>query len=167
MKLCKGKTWLPISAAMITLVSNPVGAAASTIYTVQKNDTLGAISDQYGVSIQSLKQTNNKSNDRIYIGERLTIPGSPTSNEHIQQNTQVTSLSTYQAIYQVKRGDTLASIAEQYNVSIQSIIQNNNIDGNQIYAGQHLKIGTSISLQEVDLMARLVNAEAGGGTLYG
>jgi len=36
MKLCKVKTWLPLSAAMITIISNPVGAAASTVYTVQK-----------------------------------------------------------------------------------------------------------------------------------
>ncbi|SCL90018.1 Protein of unknown function [Bacillus wiedmannii] len=27
MKLCKAKTWLPLSAAMITVVSSPVGTA--------------------------------------------------------------------------------------------------------------------------------------------
>lgn len=60
MKLCKAKTWLRLSAVMITVVSNPVGTAASTVYTVQKNDTLEAIGKQYEVSVQSLKQENKK-----------------------------------------------------------------------------------------------------------
>ncbi|MGG5806685.1 LysM peptidoglycan-binding domain-containing protein [Bacillus mycoides] len=162
MKLCKAKTWLPLSAAIITVVSNPVRTAASTVYTVQKNDTLEAISKQYEVSIQSLKQANNKANDQINIGERLTIPVSSTANEYVQKNNSTVSTNTYQAIYQVKNGDTLSSISQQYKVSIQSIKQNNNVDENHIFFGQHLKIDTGISLQEVDLMARLVNAEAGG-----
>ena len=162
MKLCKAKTWLPLSAAMITVVTNPVGTAASTVYTVQKNDTLEAISKQYEVSVQSLKQENNKANDQINIGERLTIPVSSTANKYVQKNNSTVSTNTYQAIYQVKSGDTLSSISQQYKVSIESIKQNNKIDGNQIFVGQHLKINTDISLQEVDLMARLVNAEAGG-----
>ena len=162
MKLCKAKTWLPLSAAMITVVSNPVGTAASTVYTVQKNDTLEAISKQYEVSVQSLKQANYKENDQINIGERLTIPVSSTANEYVQKNNSAVSSNTYQAIYQVKSGDTLSSISQQYKVSIQFIKQNNNVDGNQIFVGQHLKIDTGIPLQEVDLMARLVNAEAGG-----
>lgn len=162
MKLCKAKTWLPLSAAMITVVSNPVGTAASTVYTVQKNDTLEAISKQYEVSVQSLKQENNKANDQINIGERLRIPVSSTANKYVQKNNSTVSSNTYQAIYQVKSGDTLSSISQQYKVSIQSIKQNNNVDENYIFVGQHLKIDTGISLQEVDLMARLVNAEAGG-----
>ncbi len=162
MKLCKAKTWLPLSAAMITVVSNPVGTAASTVYTVQKNDTLEAISKQYEVSVQSLKQENNKENDQINIGERLTIPVSSTANKYVQKTNSTVSTNTYQAIYQVKSGDTLSSISQQYKVSIQSIKQNNNVEENHIFVGQHLKIDTGISLQEVDLMARLVNAEAGG-----
>ncbi|MGH1326394.1 LysM peptidoglycan-binding domain-containing protein [Bacillus pretiosus] len=119
MKLCKAKTWLPLSAAIITVVSNPVGAAASTVYTVQKNDTLEAISKYYKVSIQSLKQANNKANDQINIGERLTIPVASTANEYVQKNNSTVSTNTYQAIYQVKSGDTLSSISQQYKVSIE------------------------------------------------
>ncbi|WP_142309274.1 hypothetical protein [Bacillus cereus] len=41
-------------------------------------------------------------------------------------------------------------------------MKNNNLNGEHIYIDQLLKIGTGIFLQEVDLMARLVNAKAGG-----
>ncbi|KFM99704.1 LysM peptidoglycan-binding domain-containing protein [Bacillus clarus] len=158
MKLKKVEGLLPLSAAMITIVSNPGFAEASTVYTVQKNDTLGDISNQYGISVQTLKQINNKTNDQIYVGERLTLPDSVPSSEHMPQ----VQNSSYQAVYQVKARDTLSTIAKQYGVSIQSIQQMNNMNDARIYAGQHLKINTGISEQEIDLMARLVTAEAGG-----
>ncbi|HDR7738585.1 TPA: LysM peptidoglycan-binding domain-containing protein, partial [Bacillus thuringiensis] len=77
------------------------------VYTVQKNDTLGEIGNQYGISVQVLKQANNKTTDQIQIGERLTIPISSTSTGHLQQNTLKLSSPSYQIIYQVKSGDTL------------------------------------------------------------
>lgn len=84
MKLRKVQNLLPISAAMITLISSPVEADAST-YTVKKNDTLSDISNQYGVSVQSLKQANNKTTSQIYAGERLTIPNVSKPKQHTPQ----------------------------------------------------------------------------------
>ncbi|MDR4343031.1 LysM peptidoglycan-binding domain-containing protein, partial [Bacillus anthracis] len=55
MKLLKIKHIIPLSAAAITFVCSQSTAEASTIHTVQKNDTLWGISKQYGVSIQSIK----------------------------------------------------------------------------------------------------------------
>ncbi len=66
MKLLKIKHIIPISAAAITFVCHQSTAEASTIHTVKKNDTLWGISKQYGVSIQSIKQANNK-------GEQLNL----------------------------------------------------------------------------------------------
>ena len=74
MKLLKIKHIIPLSAAAITFVCSQSTAEASTIHTVQKNDTLWGISKQYGVSIQSIKQANHKGNDQTFIGEQLHIP---------------------------------------------------------------------------------------------
>ncbi|MBO1578049.1 LysM peptidoglycan-binding domain-containing protein [Bacillus sp. XF8] len=161
MKLHKMKNLLPISAATITLVSNQGTADAATVHTVKKNDTLWDISSHYGVSVQAIKQTNHKTNDQIYIGEHLTIPVSAPSSEPTPQKNVAASNHSAQVVYQVQRGDTLETIAKQYNVSIQSIRQANNTNGDRIYAGQHLIITTGISEEEFDLMARLVTAEAG------
>ncbi|KEK22824.1 LysM peptidoglycan-binding domain-containing protein [Bacillus gaemokensis] len=162
MKLHKVKNWIPLSAAIITLASNQGVADAATVHTVKKNDTLWDISNQYGVSIQSIKQANHKTNNQIYIGDHLTIPTSPTSSEPAPQSKLTATNNSVQAVYQVQRGDTLQSIANRYNVSIQSIKQANKTNGDRIYAGQHLIITTGISEKETDLMARLVTAEAGG-----
>ncbi len=61
----------------------------------------------------------------------------------------------------------METIAKRYNVTVQSIKQINNTVGNKLYAGQHLKINSSISEKEKDLMARLVTAEAGGESYKG
>ena len=45
-------------------------------YTISKGDTLSAIADQYGVSIDTLRVSNNLSSDRLYIGTVLRIPSS-------------------------------------------------------------------------------------------
>ncbi|HHT7235140.1 MULTISPECIES: cell wall hydrolase [Bacillus] len=167
MKFLKIKHIIPLSAAVITFVCNQGAAEASTIHTVKKNDTLWGISKQYGVSIQSIKQANNKGNDQTFIGEQLNSPGSMKSNEvTVYQNDKPKNISG-QIIYQVQPGDSLETVAKRYNVTVQSIKQINNTAGNKLYTGQHLKINSSISEKEKDLMARLVTAESGGESYKG
>lgn len=43
-------------------------------YTVQENDTLGKIANQYGVSVQAIMEENGKVDTVILIGEQLVIP---------------------------------------------------------------------------------------------
>jgi len=42
-------------------------------YTVQRNDTLIEIANSFGVSVEQLKQANNLSGSRIYVGQTLII----------------------------------------------------------------------------------------------
>jgi len=51
-------------------------------------------------------------------------------------------------LYEVKRGDTLAGIARQFNVSIDEIIKLNNLQSPTLYAGQTIKIPASQKLVE-------------------
>ena len=43
-------------------------------YVVQRGATLTAISKAYGVSVDTIKKANNKTNDNLRIGEKLKIP---------------------------------------------------------------------------------------------
>jgi membrane-bound lytic murein transglycosylase D len=47
--------------------------------------------------------------------------------------------------YQVKKGETLLSIAKRYKVSTQQIMKSNSLKSNRVQAGQQLKITTSKS----------------------
>lgn len=53
---------------------------SSTTYTIQRGDTLSAIARRYGVTVAALRQSNNIANvNRIYVGQRLQIPGGRSS----------------------------------------------------------------------------------------
>jgi N-acetylmuramoyl-L-alanine amidase len=43
-------------------------------YTITKGDTLSAIADHYGVSVNTLRVSNNLTSDRLYVGNVLRIP---------------------------------------------------------------------------------------------
>ena len=63
-----------------------------------------SIAQKNGVNANDLIKANNLSNLTIYVGQKLTIPGTKSSNE-----------------YTVKRGDTLWDISRKYNVSVNNI----------------------------------------------
>lgn len=103
-------------------------------HTVRKGESLGLISEKYGVSITDIKKWNNLSSSRIDYGDRLKIyeVGNPNN-----KSPKKPSNSTYV----VKRGDSLSSIASRFNgVSVSDIKEWNNIKGSIITPGMRLKI---------------------------
>ena len=48
---------------------------ASTVYVVQRGDTLSSIARRYGTTVYAIMQANSLRSTRIYVGQRLTIPG--------------------------------------------------------------------------------------------
>ena len=56
-------------------VSTPVVGGATTIYTVQKGDSLSVIAYKHGIKTAALMAANNLKSDRIIVGQKLKIPG--------------------------------------------------------------------------------------------
>ena len=100
----------------------------NNVYVVKKGDTLWSIANNFNVSVNNLKNANNKSNNSLSIGEQLIIPGKSTS-----ENVNTT-------IYTVKSGDNLYSIARRYNVTVNEIKSLNNLSSNLLSIGQKLSI---------------------------
>lgn len=65
-------------AALTALVSLSLftlnGAAEAATHQVKTGDTYWGIASQYGVSMLELKKVNNKTNNLLYPGQKLTIP---------------------------------------------------------------------------------------------
>ncbi|OOO00035.1 MAG: hypothetical protein ATN35_09510 [Epulopiscium sp. Nele67-Bin004] len=98
------------------------------IYTIESGDTLSGIAEKYGTTVQELASLNNISNENlIYAGQSLKIPVSSTSSSDIS--------------YTVQNGDTLSQIAEDYDTTVDELVDLNGISNpNLIYIGQVLQI---------------------------
>ena len=112
----------------------------SIAYRVERGDTLWAIARKYGTSVGEITSVNNIENPNlIYPGQILRI----VTNTKVEGNE---TMGTGSIIYTVKRGDTLSKIAVMYGVTVNQIVDLNNIQNpNLIYPGEHLRI-TSISM---------------------
>ncbi len=98
-------------------------------YTVKKGDNLYSIATEYGVSVETIKQINNLTNNLLSIGQVLKIP---TKNIEIGYKE-----------YEVKAGDSLYSIAQKFNTTVNDIVKENNLQTTILSVGQILKIPTS------------------------
>lgn len=89
-------------------------------YKVKSGDTLYSIAKKYGISVEKLKDINNKKNNLITVGELLIIDDVNTIT--------------------IKAGDTLYSIAKKYNTTVDELKKLNNLNNNILSIGQTLKI---------------------------
>lgn len=102
----------------------------TTEYVIKRGDTLTKIAIEFDTTVERLVEENNISNPNlIYPGQILKITN---------VNNPVRTIE-----YTVKRGDTLTKIARAYNVSVQELVEENNIlNPNLIYPGEIIQIGS-------------------------
>ena len=93
-------------------------------YTVQKGDSLYKIAIRFNTTVNDIVALNNLKSTLLSIGQRLLIPKS-------EENYQV---------YIVKAGDTLYSIARQFNTTVSEIQTLNNLATSVLSIGQKLLI---------------------------
>jgi LysM repeat protein len=120
----KKRSW--IAGMAIVLFASGVGqvSAHEQTYTVQSGDSLWKIANTYHVTVQDLKNWNALRDDRIYVGQTLTLL---PPHQH-------------ETAYIVRQGDTLASIAKTYQVLIADLKNRNQLANDSIYPGQTLMI---------------------------
>lgn len=102
------------------------------IYTVQKGDSLWAIANKYGTTVDNLKKANNLSTNNLSIGQTLIIPST-----NVPDQTEIT--------YVVKKGDSLWLIANKYDTTVTKIKSTNNLSSNTLSIGQTLIIPSTSS----------------------
>ena len=102
-------------------------------YTVKKGDTLYSIAKKYNTTVNELKQLNNLTNDTLSIGKSLLVPAGEITEDIITTN----------QTYTVKSGDTLYSIAREYNTTPEELRTLNNLATNLLSVGQKLIIPTT------------------------
>jgi len=100
-----------------------------TIHVVQRGENLFRIALQYDLTTEQVAEANGITDvSNILVGQRLIIP---VEAEPVAER----------QVHLVTAGETLRSIAELYNKSVEELSQLNNLNNvNQIYVGQELVI---------------------------
>lgn len=94
------------------------------VYIVQKGDTLYSIAMANNTTVDELKKANNLTSNILSTGQLLKIP----------------SALLPESTYIVKKGDSLYSIANKYNTTIDELKRINNLTSNTLSIGQVLKL---------------------------
>ncbi|MCK5719476.1 MAG: LysM peptidoglycan-binding domain-containing protein [Thiomargarita sp.] len=102
---------------------------SASSYTVNKGDTLYAISKRFGSSTNRLAQRNNLSPPyTLVVGQRLNIATSAISNSQNQTRAVYTTTANHNSGYhRVRAGETLRTIATNYRYSISQLAAWNNL----------------------------------------
>ena len=103
---------------------------------VQRGETLASIAGQYGVTIADIREWNDLKSDNIRVGDKLKLKadGKTSTSSRSRDN------EAAEQTHKVKKGETLGQIATKYGVTVDDLRKWNNIKGNNIAAGQNLKV---------------------------
>ncbi|GAA4402803.1 hypothetical protein GCM10023187_18290 [Nibrella viscosa] len=132
-------------------------------HTVRKGETLHRIADRFDVSVNDLKRWNHLRSASVRKGQELVIikevkvtetrmvqvaeKAAAPKPEVQKEKAQETGIARSAGkkikpkYHQVQAGDTLWSIAERYDRSVERIKKLNHIRGNKLRRGQRLLIG--------------------------
>lgn len=143
-KIVAGKTIIIYSDAGLNDISvekddkEKVTALSDFIeHEIKSGETIWEISSAYNVSIADLMKWNELKDSKIVAGHKLKIyPG--TGNNDEQEVFSINSDSG--KIHEVKKGDSLYSIARQYNTTVEKLKSLNNLKDNKIKIGQKIKV---------------------------
>ncbi|MBN1754591.1 LysM peptidoglycan-binding domain-containing protein [bacterium] len=109
------------------------GFQDKTVYTVKSGDSMYKIANSYGVTIADLKSWNGKSNDRLQIGEQLTI--------YTAASPSLVLNNKKKSVYVVRSGDTLWGIANLHNMTTEELVELNSISN-----PKSLRIGSRLTV---------------------
>ncbi|MDF2942550.1 MAG: hypothetical protein K0S01_1408 [Herbinix sp.] len=149
------KKLVVLMATVLFCITLYPATASAAVYTIVPNDSLYKLSVLFKAPIDTIKSDNKLTTDHIYPGQTLYISADA---------------------YTVKSGDTMYLIAKRYGITLYSLQKANNKWDNNLQPGQQLilpgikpsttssKTVISYTPAEVDLLARLINAEAEGET---
>lgn len=129
-------------------------------HTVQPGESLFLLARLYGTTVAALTSLNGLASHQIMVGQVLRVPR--------------------QGAHSVEPGDSLFTLARRFNTTVESLMVLNRLTSDHIEVGRLLAVpGGGISggavaapkfaltAEELQLLAQMINAEAGGEPYLG
>lgn len=89
-------------------------------YVVKRGDNLTELAKIFNTSVREIKRGNKLKRDTLFVGQKLTIPG------------------TKKGVYTVKKGDHLIGVSKNFNTPLETLIKINDLNKKTIYPGQKI-----------------------------
>lgn len=115
------------------LLTLPSPLLPEDTYTVERGDSLYSISQKFNTTVNALKEANNLTSNILSVGQILRIPSVEESSPGVT--------------YTVKRGDSLYSIAREFNTTVDTLKELNKLTSNLLNVGQVLQIPNNQTLE--------------------
>ncbi|HLQ94952.1 MAG TPA: LysM peptidoglycan-binding domain-containing protein [Pseudogracilibacillus sp.] len=128
------KTVITVAASSVVMLGAMSPEASAEEYSVEKNDTIWGIANQYNTTAQKVMNVNGLSTDVIFPNQTLETGDDEESDDEEKDGT-----------YAVKSGDTLSEIALDKGVSVEELKEWNNLSSSLIFAEDELQIKESVS----------------------
>ena len=125
-------------------------------YTVKKGDNLTQIAEAHGTTVNDLRSLNGIGPYAdLHPGQKIKVNSKATSKSSKSSGNKIMT-------YKVKKGDTLAKIAQKYNTNTQEIASINGI-----HTIDHLRIGQLINVpaSKASTESKSTKSSRGGGIL--
>lgn len=146
-----------VSDNALSPVTNPLGVSDGetgeeasfdqiSVYVVRKGDTINAVADMFGVTVNTIKWANDLKSNKLTVGDTLII-------------LPVSGLK-----YKVEKGDTLKSIAKDFKVEVADITDYNDLASNaKLVIGQELIIpGAEVEVKAEPVKTTKNKIKSGG-----
>ena len=111
---------------------------------VEPGDTLASLAHKYHTSVSAIAQANDLSGEEVKVGSKLIIPIAPG-----KQVSETVAYSRKPTRYKVRKGDTVTSVAEDFEVPADKVRKWNHLRGDAVTAGRILVIYKPLANGEV------------------
>lgn len=130
--------------------ANTGSSSSQGTYTVKAGESVWSVANKNGITTNQLIEWNNIKNNFIYPGQQLIVKGGNSVNTNTgsttsaaKPNTPNTSATTSTSssgntMYTVKAGESVWSVANKHHITMDQLIEWNNIKNNFIYPGQQV-----------------------------
>jgi len=135
----------------------PLSEGTGSMYTVKPKDNLNLIANNFGTTVEAIKQANGLQSINLQIGQVLRIPVSAEKSAVLdaagetnmgnaatppRESPQKPIVRHYTAkiTHKVKSGETLGGIALKYDTSVEALKKWNKLSSSNLKIGQALKV---------------------------